>query len=341
MPVRPHGIAKLRPPCQQVANGPNEGTRMPTDLSAVLTSVVPILLLIALGILLRRTRVLDDAAVTGLKRLVVSVSLPAVLFTTFLGTRFEPGHGWVIGLVFAVCLLMLGLGHLYARFAGGSLYTPFLFTGFELGMIGFALFTAVYGAGELPALGVLALGHELFIWFVFVTLLRAAGSQRSSAAQTARSLATSPTIIAIVAGLVLNFAGLGVQLGQGPVGGALLATLKYLAAVIVPLVLLIVGYGARLSRSEVLTALPLVLTRLAVSVALALTLGWLVLDGLLGLAPIYRHALFTLMVLPPPFIIPLFIPPSRPGDATYATNVVSLYALASVAVFVCYVVVTA
>ncbi|MCC6495577.1 MAG: hypothetical protein IT193_04890 [Propionibacteriaceae bacterium] len=313
---------------------------MPTDLSAVVTSVVPILLLIALGMLLRRIRVLDDAGVAGLKQLVVSVSLPAVLFTTFLGTRFEPQHLWVIGIVFAVCLGMLGLGHLYARFTGGSVYTPFLFTGFELGMIGFALFTAVYGAGELPALGVLALGHEVFIWFIFVTLLRAAGSQRSSAARTARSLATSPTIIAIVAGLALNFAGLGVQLGEGPVGGAVLVTLKYLAAVIVPLVLLIVGYGARLSWSEVRSALPLVLTRLVVSVALALALGRLVFDGLLGLAPIYSHALFTLMVLPPPFIIPLFIPRSRPDDATYATNVVSVYALASVAVFVGYVLVT-
>lgn len=313
---------------------------MPSNLSTVLTSVLPILMLIALGMVLRRARVLDDAGVAGLKQLIVSVSLPAVLFTTFLSTRFEPQHLWVIVIVFAVCLGMLGVGHLYTRLVGGSIYTPFLFTGFELGMIGFALFTAVYGSGELPALGVLALGHEVFIWFVFVTLLRAAGSQRSSVAATARSLATSPTIIAIVLGLALNLTGLSVQLGQGPVGGAVMATLKYLAAVIVPLVLLIVGYGSRLSWPDVQTALPLVLTRLLVAVALALAIGSLVFDGILGLAPIYRHALFTLMVLPPPFIIPLFIPRERRDDITYATNVVSLYALASVAVFVGYVLIT-
>ena len=313
---------------------------MPSNLSNVLTSVLPILMLIALGMVLRRARGLDDAGVTGLKQLIVSVSLPAVLFTTFLSTRFEPQHLWVIVIVFAVCLGMLGVGHLYTRLVGGSIYTPFLFTGFELGMIGFALFTAVYGSGELPALGVLALGHEVFIWFVFVTLLRAAGSQRSSVAATARSLATSPTIIAIVLGLALNLTGLSVQLGQGPVGGAVMATLKYLAAVIVPMVLLIVGYGSRLSWPDVQAALPLVLTRLLVAVALALAIGSLVFDGILGLAPIYRHALFTLMVLPPPFIIPQFIPRERRDDITYATNVVSLYALASVAVFVGYVLIT-
>lgn len=46
------------------------------------------------------------------------------------------------------------------------------------------------------------------------------------------------------------------------------------------------------------------------------------------------------MVLPPPFIIPLFIPQARRDDLTYANNVLSVYSLVSVAVFVGYVVVT-
>lgn len=314
---------------------------MSATLSGVLGSVLPIIFLIALGMLLRRTRVLDDAGVAGLKKLIVSVALPAVLFTTFLNTRFEPQHVWVVLLILAICLGLLGLGKAFGRIVGGSAYTEFLFTGFELGMIGFALFAAVYGAAALPALGVLALGHEVFIWFVFVTLLRAASDQRHTLRQTLRSLAASPTIIAILLGLALNFAGLGTLLAQGPLGSALLTTLTYLAAVIVPLVLLIVGYGSRLTGTGMRQAVPLVATRLVVTVALALGIGWFVFTGLLGLAPIYRHALFTLMVLPPPFIIPLFIPQGRHEDAAYANNVLSLHSLASVVVFVGYVVVTA
>jgi hypothetical protein len=155
-----------------------------------------------------------------------------------------------------------------------------------------------------------------------------------------QGLATSPTIIAIVLGLALNLTGLSVQLGQGPVGGAVMATLKYLAAVIVPLVLLIVGYGSRLSWPDVQAALPLVLTRLLVAVALALAIGSMVFDGILALAPIYRHALFTLMVLPPPYIVPLFMPAERAKDQTYANNVLSLYSLVSVVIFLTYVVLT-
>lgn len=342
---------------------------MNPSAGTAVASVLPILLLIGLGMLLRRLRVLDDAVVAGLKQLIVSVALPAVLFITFLTTTFEPQHLWVVLIVFAVCVLLLGVGRLFARVTGSSPYSAFLFTGFELGMIGFALFAAVYGADRLPALGVLALGHEVFIWFVFVTLLRASaergdrnctpdGSQMpisgsgdgiacnsphdrpGPVARTLRSLITSPTIVAILLGLAANFAGLGPSLGNGPIGTALMATLKYLAAVIVPLVLLIVGYGSRLSWTGVRAAFPLVASRLVVVLALALSIGWLVFDRILGLEVIYRHALFTLMVLPPPFIVPLFIPAGRKNEAGYVNNVLSVYSLVSVAVFVGYVVVT-
>ncbi len=312
---------------------------MSSDLNDVLASVLPILGLLVLGVVLRRTRVLDDATVAGLKRLIVNVCLPAVLFTTFLATRFEPAYLWVVVIVFALCVGLYGLGRVVQRVAGGSPYLPFLFTGFELGMIGFALFTAVYGIGQLPALGVLALGHEVFIWFVFVTLLRAHGSERQTVAQTARNLATSPTIIAIVLGVALNLAGLGPLVTEGAVGGALTTGLGYLAGMIVPLILLIVGYGARLDRSAVRTALPLVAVRVVLCLVVALLIGRFVFQGMLGLDPIFTHALVTLMVLPPPFIIPLFIPETKRADLTYVNNVLSVSSLVSIAVFVGYVLV--
>ena len=314
---------------------------MQSGFDDVLGGVLPIVLLLALGMLLRRVRVLDDDTVAGLKRLIVNVSLPAVLFTTFLVTRFEPAYLWVIIIVFTVCVALYGVGLLALRTVGGSAYTPFLFTGFELGMIGFALFTAVYGPERLPALGVLALGHEVFIWFVCVTLLRAAGAQRQTAAQTARNLLTSPTIVAILAGVALNVAGFGPALTESAVGGAISTALGYLAAMIVPLILLVVGYGSKLTGAGVREALPLVAVRTVVTLGLALLIGYLVFERLLGLDPIFRHALVTLMVLPPPFIIPLFIPASRRGELGYVNNVLSLSALVSVAVFVSYVLVTA
>jgi predicted permease len=311
------------------------------DATSVLGSVLPVVVLVVLGMVLRRFAVLDDATVAGLKKLIVSVALPALLFTTFLTTRFAPEHGWVIAIVFAICVALLGVGWLYRRVVGGSVYTPLLFTGFELGMIGFAIFTAVYGTDQLPALGVLALGHEVFIWFVFVSLLRALGHERADWRRTARELISSPVIIAILLGLLLNLTGLAPVVTAGPIGAAVTSTLMYLAAVIVPLVLIIVGYGTRLDAAGVRAALPLVATRLAIVIPLALALGAWVFTGLLGLAPIYATALFTLLVLPPPYIVPIFMPAERRTDQAYANNVLSLYTVASLVAFLAYVSLTA
>jgi malate permease and related proteins len=310
------------------------------DVSALLGSVLPVLLLLGLGMALRGGPLLNDDLVSGLKRIIVDLALPALLFTTFLTTRFAVEHLWVILTVVAVCLLLLGLGEVFRRLTGGSAYQRLLFTGFELGMLGFALFTAVYGAAKLPALGVLALGHELFIWFVFASLLRIEASDAVSLRATTRSLVTSPVIIAILAGLILNFAGLGGWLTSSAIPAAFLGALGYLSALIVPLVLLIVGFGTRLSGAGLRQALPLVATRLVVVVGLALALNTWVIHGLLGLDQSYQAALFTLMVMPPPFIVPLFIPTARRSDAEYCNNVLSLYSLASVAVFVSYVLLT-
>lgn len=321
---------------------------MPT-VADLVPRVLPTLFLIGLGMGLRRTPVLDESTVAGLKRLIVSVALPAVLFTTFLSTTFQPSHVWVVITVMGICLLLLGLGHGFSRLVldrwsgsepGQSSYVPFLFTGFELGMLGFALFTAVYGAGQLPALGVLALGHEVFIWFVYASLLRAAGHRRTAPAQLARELVSSPVVIAIVSGLALNIAGAGAWLRGNVPGAATLATLDQLAGIVVPVVLIVIGYTSRLTWSGVRQALPLVGLRLAVVVPLALFVGEFVFVRTLGLERIFADALLTLMVLPPPFIVPLFIPERRRAEAQYVTNVLSLYSLASVAVFVSYVLVT-
>ncbi len=311
-----------------------------TDLAGVLGGVLPIVALIGLGVVLRRLGVLDDATVAGLKRLIVNVALPAVLFTTFLSVRFEPGHALVIATVFVLLVALFAVGFAVRRPLGGSPYVPFLFTGFELGMLGFALFTAAFGLDRLPALGVLALGHEVFIWFFYASLLRGVGQRRRGLGETLSDLVRSPVIVAIVAGLALNAAGLGAVVREGVLGVAFANTLTYLAGLIVPLVLLVIGYSARLSGAGVREALPLVVARLAVVVPVALVLAEVVFRRLLGLDQVFVDALVTLMILPPPFIVPLFIPPQRRAEEAYATNVLSLYSLGSVLIFVGYVIVT-
>lgn len=306
-----------------------------------LVSVLPILILIGLGMILRVTGVLGDTGVDALKKLVVNVVLPAVLFIAFMGIQFQTEHIAILVLIPAVCFLMLGLGHLARRvLPGHSPVTPYLFTGFEFGMVGIALFTAAYGIDNVPVAGMVGLGHEFFIWFVFVTLLRRDMEGAVSLGETLRSFATSRVIIAIAAGLLLNFLGLGQPLAQNPLGAALLQTLYYLAAIIVPVILIVVGHGTRLTRGGIAQAAPLVVLRFSVALALALLLNRFVISGWLGFPPIVEAAVFTLLILPPPFIVPIFLPPGRTVELTYANNVLSLHTVVSLVAFVTYIAVT-
>ncbi|MGV8846008.1 hypothetical protein [Tessaracoccus sp.] len=311
------------------------------DITDTVVSVLPILFLMGVGMLLRVTNVVDDAGIDTLKALVVNVVLPAVLFTAFLGIDFLTEYLAILVIIPAVCLLLLALGHLAQRLLPGhSEVTPYLFTGFEFGMVGIALFTAAYGVAAVPVAGMVGLGHEFFIWFVFVTLLRRRMEGAVSAAATVRSFVSSPVIIAIAAGLLLNVSGMGPLLERNLVGAALLQTLSYLAAVIVPVILIVVGYGTRLTVSGMTQAAPLVAARLAVTLPLALLLNHFVIGGWLGLPPIVEAAVFTLLILPPPFIVPIFLPRERMREIVYSNNVLSLHTVLSLAALVTYVAVT-
>ncbi|HSO70006.1 MAG TPA: hypothetical protein VLQ67_10240 [Arachnia sp.] len=306
-------------------------------IAETLASVIPIVLLIALGILLRRLRVLDDALVEGLKRLVVSVVLPAVLFTAFLSVEFRPEYLALIGIIPAACVLLLGVGALARRALGAPPVATFLFTGFEFGMVGLALYAAAYGLSNVPTAAIVGLGHEFFIWFIFVTLLKRQSDGAVSLIETLSSFVKSPVILAIFAGLVLNALGVAEPLAGNPFSAGVLGALGYLAAVIVPVILLIVGYGTRLSRAGVREAAPLVAVRFVACLILALVLSELVVGRWLGLDQFARAAVFMLFILPPPFIVPIFLPAHRRDEVAYSNNVLSLYTVISVVTFVAYV----
>lgn len=302
-----------------------------------LASVIPIVLLIALGILLRRLRVLDDGVVEGLKRLIVSVVLPAVLFTAFLSMEFRAEYLALIVIIPVACVLLLGMGAVARRALGAPPVATFLFAGFEFGMVGLALYAAAYGLSNVPTAAIVGLGHEFFIWFIFVTLLKRQSDGAVSLSETLASFVKSPVILAIFAGLALNRLGVAETLAANPFSAGVLGALGYLAAVIVPVILLIVGYGTRLSRAGVREAAPLVAVRFVVCLILALVLSELVVGRWLGLDQFAQAAVFMLFILPPPFIVPIFLPAHRRDEVAYSNNVLSLYTVVSVVTFVAYV----
>jgi len=138
----------------------------------IINRIAPIVILLFIGKLLSKKNVISENTVAEIKKLVINLALPAVLFTSFLNIELQPNYLWFLPIIIIYCLLLYFLGVVLQRvFKTKSKYFPFLITGFEYGMIGVSLFGAAYGLDHLGKLAVVDLGQEFFIWIFYVGVL--------------------------------------------------------------------------------------------------------------------------------------------------------------------------
>ena len=306
-------------------------------VTEVLVRILPILLMLGIGFVIRRAKLLNDEAVDQLRGLVVNVALPAVLFVAFLEMDLEPEYTGLFAVIAIVCFALLGYGFLLRRVAKLQHdYVPYVMTGFEFGMVGITLFGSAYGMANVGYIAIVDLSHELFIWFVLATLLAAKRDGTASLTGILKGFASSPLIIAILLALALNLTGAADWFVAMPVGVAVMQTLTFLGVLLIPLILILIGYGMRLSWKAVRESLLVVAGRLVILVPLALLVNAFVVRRWLGLDAAFEAAVFTFFLLPPPYIVPLFIPADRREERTYVNNVLSVYTAVSLAVFLVY-----
>jgi len=294
--------------------------------------VLPVLLLVGLGALFRRTDFLSTGAIDGLRKLVLNVTLPAALFLAFLRTDMEAKYAVIIISVFGACVVMLLAGPLLRRGTRvRSEAMPSLMAGFEAGMIGYALYAAIFGAENLYRFAVVDLGQVVFVFFILApVVMRWASGQAPPISETAAAFVKTPVIIAIVAGVAGSLLGLADPLASNPIANAGLETLALLAAVTTPAIAIVIGYSTSFSAGSLSDPVRTLAVRLPIWIGLAIIFNWLVIDQLLGLDRLFQAAVMTMAVLPPPFVVPLYMARARGRDVSddpdhdYLANTLSL-----------------
>ena len=175
----------------------------------VLFKVVPVLLLFLLGYALGRLKFLSPATRSELKKLVVNVTLPAVLFLAFAGVSLQLRLLIIPVMIFSACVIVLLVSYRFApKTWSGGRYFPHLMTGFEAGMLGYAIFGAVYGQENIYKFGLIDLGQVMFVFFVLAPALQRQASGAQPFTDTLRSFIRTPVILAILAGVLFNRSGL-------------------------------------------------------------------------------------------------------------------------------------
>lgn len=302
---------------------------MQNNVASVIGIVLPVLAVLLLGYISRIRGILSATQVDGLKTFVVTFTLPAVLFGAFYRIDYTRDVLLIVLLIYAVCVIAYFAGKASARFVpGGNALLPFVTTGFEAGMMGYALYTMIFGAAQLPVMATVALGGDLFVFTLYMALLKRRNG--ISAGQMVKETFASPIFCAIAAGVLLGATGLGAKLSATQTGEVLQKVLDFLAAPTSCAILFVVGYGIDFSGGAVREAARSAIVRLVVMALLcALTLF---LCKLLPTTDSYRMwAVILLFSLPGPYVLPVFVKGGE--NERYAATCLSLYTLLSVVLF--------
>lgn len=302
---------------------------------AVLTKVLPVLLLLSLGIVLKQSQFISGQAIAELKKLVVYITLPCLLFLAFLNTQFKPKYIWIVIIIILVNLLMLLAG----KITGFVLkvknpYFPLLFTGFEMGMLGISLFGTVYGMQNLTIFGILDLGQELFVWFILTALLMGIRDGSSDFKKIGTSFLTSPPIIAILSGILLNLSGLGNFLTANGLTTGLITCIGMISQLTIPLILIVIGYQLNLRLNQFTLPCITVILRMSILACFALIITRCLFTTVLQLPALFSSALWVMFILPTPFIIPLFMPNQDDENQSYVNNTLSLGTVFTIVTFI-------
>jgi predicted permease len=292
----------------------------------ILIKIAPILLSIALGYALAHSGMLKPDMFDVFKKIVVNVTLPAGLLSAYIKIRFKAEYIIIILSLFVTCVMLFFIGKFIAKlFSVKSKYFPFLMTAFEAGMMGYALFTAVYGTDAAADFGIVDIGQVTFVFLLFVPMLIRMDSGKKGLHSVAASLkmaARLPVIWAILTGLICSLSGLWSFEGT-PLFRAAESFLTFVSAPTAFLICLVIGSGLKFSlkgmKLEILTAV----LKVALAFSFAFILKYAVFLPL-GMDRRIITALFVMCSLPAPFVIPVFMKDPGRDEAGYVSNTLSI-----------------
>lgn len=207
---------------------------------AVLTALLPVFLIIAFSLVLKRAHVLSEPAWEGMERATYFIFFPIFLFRSLADADFGGYNVWPLALA-----LLCGIASMAAilwalrrrLLIGGPKYTS-LYQGAIRwnGFVAVATMQGLYGATGAALTAVAFAVIVPVVNTLCVLILTRHASNETSARAVAKALATNPLIIACVAGIAWRATGLSMPL-------AIDSAFKVMADASITLGLFTVGSG--------------------------------------------------------------------------------------------------
>ena len=293
---------------------------------SVLKTALPVFVMLFMGMGCRMSGFLPREGVDSLKKVVINLTLPFALFSAFASAEYTLSAVVAPVVMYIACGVMLVLGYLAAKLQKkASKLSPFVSACFEAGMLGLPLFALLFPEERVSHFAILMLGHDLFVFTLYKTLLVGKTSPKA----IVRDMLTSPTLIGVLLGLLVGATGLYGQLHSWGVGGILDAVTGFVSAPTAAMILLCMGYDFVPKEIPWKKTGKLIAVRLLISgilLAALIFLNRVVLGNMM-----HEGALMILFILPPPFIIPVFA--NEPAERTEISASMSAMTLLTMLLF--------
>lgn len=293
------------------------------NLFRILQTALPVLAALALGVLCRKLNFLTRDGVDTLKKVVVNLTLPAVVFAAFATAEYSLQTIAIPVLVFLLCCLGLVLGRLLARLLRlPGRVTPYLAAGFEAGMLGYALFALLFPQESSARFAILDLGQTLFVFTLYKALLSGGKETKS----LWKDIVNTPILWGTFAGLLVGATGLFAWMTRNGSAAVVTSLTDFLSAPTGMMILLAVGYDldfAQIRWRETVRFVVLRLAAMAILFAVLLLVNRTLLHGI-----IFEGAALLLFILPPPYVLPIFADePSQRAQISSALSALTVVTL--------------
>ena len=296
------------------------------SLISVLETALPVFLALGLGMLCRSRNFLTREGIDALKKVVLNLTLPFVLLNAFATAEYSAAALILPLMMFGICCLALALGFLIIRLTGmKSRLAPFLASGFEAGMLGYALFVLLFPEESVSHFALPDIGQTLFVFTLYKVLL----SGKRDVKAIAKDMATTPILWAVLAGVLIGATGLYGMMQKYHISGILDASTSFLSAPTGMIILLTVGYDLVIrdipwKKTGGLIAMRLVV--MAVCLGVMILLNRTILNGML-----FEGAAVLMVLLPPPYVIPVFA--DEPSERVQIASALSALTLVTMVLF--------
>ena len=293
---------------------------------SVIQTALPVFLALAIGMFCRSRNFLSRQGIDELKKVAINITLPFVLFNAFATAEYTLAALILPVTVFLLCCLVLALGKLIVKvFHISGKVSAYLASGFEAGMLGYALFALLFPDVPVSRFALLDIGQTLFVFTLYKILL----SGKTDLKAIGRDMVTSPILWAVFLGILTGATGLYAAMGKWGVVGIVDGVTSFISAPTGMIILLAVGYDLVIWEIPWKSTAGLIAMRLFV---VAVGYGILVLlNRTLLKDMIFEGAALLLMILPPPYVLPVFA--DEPSERVQISSALSALTLVTMILF--------